>query len=309
MPQAGRHEHDAGRDAPSGRVEGPSATIRAHPSSVRARAFARVRPPDPFPATPREVLAQAAASALGRQKTVPTHDDGGPPGRQHRMYGNDIFRNRRGRYQDRPPPPWRGAAGHRDRAADGRAGRDHRHRRAAAHSGGTRILRQRPGVGHQRVRPGVRRAAAARWPGRRPARPALDVHCRPAAVLGRFPGRRARHLAGLAAGGPCRRHRRRAVLAVPGDRARHVRGRTARPRPADRGRIRPAGRPADAGRPGPRPRGGLRGGRQPAQRGPSGGRLHRSRGAGHRGLDGSRRQRPGPGRRGGPGRRADAGTG
>jgi hypothetical protein len=29
-----------------------------------------------------------------RQKTLPAHDDGGPPGRQHRLHGNDIFRKR-----------------------------------------------------------------------------------------------------------------------------------------------------------------------------------------------------------------------
>ena len=80
-------------------------------------------------------------------------------------------------------------------------------------------------------------------------------------------------------------------------------------------------RPAAAGRPGPRRRGGLRGGREPAQRRPAGRRLHRPRGAGHRGLDGGRRPRPRPGLHGGvparaggrlrpglPGRRRDRGA-
>ena len=68
----------------------------------------------------------------------------------------------------------------------------------------------------------------------------------------------------LLAGGAAQR--RRLVLAVPGDRTRHVRWRAARPDPGDRGRARPADRPAAAGRPGPCRRGGRRGGLQPAQR-------------------------------------------
>jgi len=47
-----------------------------------------------------------------------------------------------------------------------------------------------------------------------------------------------------------RRRRRGSVLAVPDDRARHLRGRTARPDPAPPGRARPADRPAATGRPG-----------------------------------------------------------
>ena len=65
-----------------------------------ARGGRSVRPPDLCPATSRGVPAQPAASALSRQKTLPAHDDGGAPGRQHRCYGNDISRNRSGRRQE-----------------------------------------------------------------------------------------------------------------------------------------------------------------------------------------------------------------
>ena len=60
---------------------------------------------------------------------------------------------------------------------------DHRQRRAAAHPAGARLLRDRPGMGRQRLRADLRRAAAARRPGRGPARPPQDVHRRAAAVL------------------------------------------------------------------------------------------------------------------------------
>ena len=62
-------------------------------------------------------------------------------------------------------------ARHRDRrdhrhAADVDARRHHRHRRAAAHAGRSRSLRRGQELGHHRLRAGLRRAAAARRPGR-----------------------------------------------------------------------------------------------------------------------------------------------
>ena len=100
-------------------------------------------------------------------------------------------------------------AGPGSRAADGGAGRDHRQRRAAAHPAGARLFRVRPGMGGQRLRADLRRAAAARRPGRGPARPPQDVHRRAAAVLRRLAGRRVRHLPGLLALGPRGAGRRR----------------------------------------------------------------------------------------------------
>jgi len=95
------------------------------------------------------------------------------------------------------------------RKHDGGAGRDHRQRRAAAHPAGARLFRHQPGVGGQRLRADLRRAAAARRPGRGPARPPQDVHRRAAAVLRRLAGRRVRHQPGLPARGPRGARRRR----------------------------------------------------------------------------------------------------
>ena len=66
-----------------------------------------------------------------------------------------------------------------------------------------------PGMGGQRLRADLRRAAAARRPGRGPARPPQDVHRRAAAVLRRLPGRRVRRQPGLLAHGPRGAGRRR----------------------------------------------------------------------------------------------------
>ena len=160
----------------------------------------------------------------------------------------------------RRPPPRPGPARHRHRAADGGARRDHRQRRAAAHPAGARLLRHRPGMGGQRLRAGLRRAAAARRPGRGPARPPQGVHRRPAAVLGGLAGWRVRHLPGVAARGPRRPGRRRrdhradravagrhhlprGPAAEPGDgrvrrdERRRRRGRPDRRRPADHLRV------------------------------------------------------------------------
>src|SRR5260370_755107 len=109
----------------------------------------------------------------------------------------------------RRPPPGRGPAGPGHRAADGGAGRDHRQRRAAAHPAGARLFRHEPGMGGQRLRAGLRRAAAARRPDRGPARPPHDVHRRAAAVLRRLPGRRVRRQRGLLAHRPRRAGRPR----------------------------------------------------------------------------------------------------
>ena len=64
-------------------------------------------------------------------------------------------------------------------------------------------------MGGQRLRPGLRRAAAARRQSRRPARPPQGVHRRAAAVLRGIAGWRVRHLPGVAARGPRGAGRRR----------------------------------------------------------------------------------------------------
>src|SRR5690349_25071454 len=57
---------------------------------------------------------------------------------------------------------WARAYGDRDRAAHGRARRHDRERGAAAHPGRAALLRGEPGMGRQRLRARLRRAAAAR---------------------------------------------------------------------------------------------------------------------------------------------------
>ena len=71
------------------------------------------------------------------------------------------------------------------------------------------FFRIRPGVGRQRVRAGLRRAAVARRPVRGLARPPPDIRRRAAFVLGGVAGRRVRHQPGVAARGPRRPGRRR----------------------------------------------------------------------------------------------------
>ncbi len=163
-----------------------------------------------------------------------------------------------GRQPAAPAGP--GPRRHRDRAAHGRARRDHRQRRPAAHPGRTPLLRQQPGVGRQRLRTGLRRPAAARRKVWRPTGAPPDLHPRHLAVLDRLAARRVRHRPGLAprrarlAGH--RRRVRRAHRAVA-DRGYLPRGPTAQPRDGcvrrdERGRR---GRRPDRGRPaGPVPR-------------------------------------------------------
>src|SRR5215472_529439 len=65
----------------------------------RTRPFREhIRPRCLLPATPRAVPRCLAVSPLTRQKSLPAHDDDGPSSRQHRMHGNDIFRNRSDRH-------------------------------------------------------------------------------------------------------------------------------------------------------------------------------------------------------------------
>src|SRR5216683_2367192 len=124
--------------------------------------------------------------------------------------------------------------------------------------------------------PPVHRSPVPRSRGRRPAR-AQDR--RPPAAAGRLRGRR-----------------RRPVLAVADQRARHLRQRGVRPDHGHRSRDRPAVRHAVPGRAEPRPRSRLRGRLQPAQHRPASRRLHRPGGARHRRLDRRRPQHPRPGR-------------
>src|SRR5215472_9654665 len=76
-----------------------------------------------------------------------------------------------------------GTGGHCDRAVDGGARLDHRHRRVTAHPARPRLLRNESGVGGQRLRGGVRRAAAARRAGRRPTGAPPGLHRRPRRLL------------------------------------------------------------------------------------------------------------------------------
>ena len=119
-----------------------------------------------------------------------------------------------------PPPSGPGPGGHRRGPADGGAGRHHRERLTHPHPGCARVLRYRPGMGRERVRPDLRRVPAARRPGRRHPRPAPRLHRRHHLVRGGLAGRRVRHQPGLAAdlpGHPGRRRRdRRPDRAVAG---------------------------------------------------------------------------------------------
>jgi hypothetical protein len=71
-----------------------------------------------------------------------------------------------------PRPPQR-------RAVHGRPRHRDRERRVAFDPGRPRVLAGEPPVGDQRLRPRLRRLPAARWPGRRHARPSPGVHGRP----------------------------------------------------------------------------------------------------------------------------------
>ena len=106
-----------------------------------------------------------------------------------------------------------------------------------------------PGMGRQRVRAGVRRAAAARRQVRRPAGAPPDLHRRHPAVLAGLAARRVRHRPGVAArrAGRAghRRRVRRAHRAVT-DRGHLPRGPAAQPRD---GRVRGDERGRRRGRP------------------------------------------------------------
>ena len=121
-----------------------------------------------------------------------------------------------------------GTVRHRHRPADGGARLRHRQRRPAAHPAGARLLRQRAGVGRDRIRRDLRRTAAARWQIGRPARTRRKIFIiRPAALLGRVAARRLRDIRGMAAGlqGTARRRRRDGRAHRAGPDQHHVHGR------------------------------------------------------------------------------------
>ena len=110
-----------------------------------------------------------------------------------------------GQRQPRPGP-----ARHRDRPADGGAGRDDRERRAAAHPAGARVLRHRPGVGRQRLCAHASAGCCCSAAGPVTCSAAAGVFIAGlAAVLGRVAGSAASPLPGLAAGRPGAPGRRR----------------------------------------------------------------------------------------------------
>ena len=131
-----------------------------------------------------------------------------------------------------------GARRHRDGTAHDRARRDHRERRPAAHPDRARLLRHQPGMGRQRVRAGVRRAAAARRKVRRPTGASPGLHRRHPGVLAGLAARRVRHQPGVAAHRARPAGRRRRVRRAHGavaDRRHLPRGPAAQPRD---GRVR-----------------------------------------------------------------------
>lgn len=83
-------------------------------------------------------------------------------------------------------PPMVGARGDRPDAAGGRARRDHRQRGPAPGPARTGAERHRAAVGHHRLRPGVRRAAAARRTRRRLLGAQAQLHGRDARVRRRL---------------------------------------------------------------------------------------------------------------------------
>ena len=103
-----------------------------------------------------------------------------------------------------PPVTATTAAGwssrYRHRPADGRARRDDREHRPAVRPARPRLLGRRPPVGDHRLRAGVRQPAAARRADRRPVRPQVDVHRRPARLRRGVGGRRRRASFGVLVG-------------------------------------------------------------------------------------------------------------
>ena len=122
------------------------------------------------------------------------------------------------------PPPLRGPRRHPDRPDDGRARRHHRQRRPAPHPAQPGLLELVAVLGPQRLRPHLRRPAAARGPLGRPARPAADLPGRDRPVLPELPGRRVRHHQLDAAGrpGPAGSGRRPGRTGRPGPAHHHL---------------------------------------------------------------------------------------
>ena len=89
-------------------------------------------------------------------------------------------------------PQGPGAARRRDRPADGGARRHHRERRPRRHLHlAAREVAERPVLGRHGLHAHLRRLPAARRQGRRPVRPARDLHGRRGAVRRRLAARRA----------------------------------------------------------------------------------------------------------------------
>ena len=100
---------------------------------------------------------------------------------------------------------------------------DDREHRAAQRAGGPRLLQRLPPVDRHRLRAGVRLAAAARRPPRRPLRPQVGLHRRPARLRRRLGHRRcrelvracsSRHARSRACSAPCSRPRRSRLLST-----------------------------------------------------------------------------------------------
>ncbi len=102
-----------------------------------------------------------------------------------------------------------------DRPAHGRARLDDREHRAAERAGGPRLLRRLAPVDHHRLRAGVRLAAAARRPARRPVRAQVGVHRRPDRVRRRLGRRRRRRLVRACSSPRARRRARSARCSRP----------------------------------------------------------------------------------------------
>ena len=85
----------------------------------------------------------------------------------------------RGHHLGQEAAPGMGARAHLGGAADGGARRHHRQHRPAVHPARPGHLAGEPDLGRDRLRPRLRRPAAARRPARRPLRPPPGLHDRP----------------------------------------------------------------------------------------------------------------------------------
>ena len=172
--------------------------VAAHPASGLNHtgcvmpAHAAGRQPGPRPAS--QPASTGGGDHRDRQNTTSRACCPASPGRDHRPAAEAAGP---------------GAGRHRHSPADGCARPDHRGRRAAAHPGRARLFRVEPGVGRERLRGGVRRAAAARRKDRRPTGAPPDPHRRAADLLPRVAARRAGHRPGVADRRPGRAGRRR----------------------------------------------------------------------------------------------------